>query len=140
MKAHRPKHTMFIYSSLEPRPSISDLSPKLRDKIQNGKPGFEASVTVLLSSCSGVVCDWVFQLASEQHRQRSSSVTETPERLQTSSSPRSGSSSIQEKYPNVLSEVNRVNSQDDCQCTFSARSHACKKNNKEEERGGLEDW
>ena len=86
------------------------------------------------------MCDWVFQLASEQHRQRSSSVAETPEHLQTSSSPRSGSSSIQDKYPNVLSEVNRVNSQDDSRCTFSARSHACKKNNKEEERGGLEDW
>ena len=116
------------------------LSPKLRDKIQNGKSGFEAIFTVLLSSCSGVVCDWVFQLASEQRRQRSSSVKETPERLQTSSSPSNCNSSIQEKYPNVLSEVNRVNSQDDSRCTFSARSQVCKENNKGEEGGGLEDW
>ena len=95
---------------------------------------------LLLSSCSGVVCEWVFQLASEQRRQRSSSVAETPERVQTSGTPSSGNSRVQEEHPNVLSEVNRVNSQDDSRCVFSAQSQICKENNKEEGRGGLEDW
>lgn len=97
---------------------------------------------LLLSWCSAVVCDWVFQLASEQQRRRSSSVAETPERVQTSGTPSSGNSSVQEECPDVLSEVNRVNSQDDGQCTFSAQSQVCKEkeNNKEEGRGELEDW
>ena len=38
------------FSSLEPRLSVpgfvSRLSPKLQDKIRNGKPGFEASVSI----------------------------------------------------------------------------------------------
>ena len=95
---------------------------------------------LLLSWCSAVVCDWVFQLASEQQRRRSSSVAETPERVQTSGTPSSGNSSVQEEYPDVLSEVNRVNSQDDNGCIFSAQSQVCKENNKEEGRGELEDW
>ena len=95
---------------------------------------------LLLSWCSAVVCDWVFQLASEQQRRRNSSVAETPECVQTSGTPSSGNSSVQEEYPDVLSEVNRVNSQDDNGCIFSAQSQVCKENNKEEWRGELEDW
>lgn len=95
---------------------------------------------LLLSSRSAVVCEWVFQLAAEQQRQKSSSVAATPECVQTSGTPSSGNSNVQEEYPNMLSEVNRVNSQDDSRCIFSAQSQVCKENKKEEGRGELKDW
>ena len=69
---------------------------------------------VHLPSRSGVVCEWVFQLASdlEQQRQRGLLVGEAHENVQTSGTPSCSQASVPEKHGEVLDEIDKKNSRE----------------------------